>query len=159
MKTKTFFFICLLLGIGLTRLSAQPPDPLPPGVTKTYTWTQEFPDYWAVCYCNGELVDNLTGSGRCGFVVHITDGKLDWYSYHFKGEATGSLNPNEIFEIRENAQPLYFDENGNPIYQTINLNYRGNQGTHYIGSLSFDFGTGEWIINKAVCIENGPKRK
>ena len=48
MKTKTFFVVCLLLGIGLTQLSAQKPD-----VTKTFSYTVE-QGYWAPVYCQND---------------------------------------------------------------------------------------------------------
>jgi len=69
MKTKTFFLICLFLGIGLFRLSAQVFPPVVKG-TKSVAFTMEWDwigGYFTPVYCPNEQgvlvpVDEVTGS-------------------------------------------------------------------------------------------------
>jgi len=153
MKTKAFFILCLLSGIGLTSLSAQPA--VPEG-TKTTVFTSETDGYWGFLYCNGVKVDDISGTGTVTIINHYKAGKLVWYTMHFKGEASGTSG--EVFEVNEMTNQVHVDADLNPIDYTAVYNYRGSFGNHYIGLQSYDLANNKWVINRAVCVENGPKK-
>jgi hypothetical protein len=153
MMTKTFFILCLLSGIGLSVLSGQPP--VPDG-TKTTVFTTKTDGYYGFLYCNNLKVDDISGSGVVTIINHYEAGKLIWYTMHFKGEATGTSG--EVFEINEITNQVHVDADMNPIDYTAVFNYRGSLGNHYIGLQSYDLANNTWIINRAICIENGPKK-
>jgi hypothetical protein len=163
MKTKTFIMLCFLLSIGLTQLMAQTPKNEKAGtVHKISQWQ----DYWAMCFCQGNLVDYLAGSGKIVEAFHFTDGNQTWYTYHFQGEAVSVKCPwdeniggtGESFTIHENTQKVVIDQYGNPLTQTFICNYIGNKGSHYIGFQTYDWVNDVWTCDKFVCVENGPNK-
>lgn len=147
MKTKTFFMLCLFLGIGLTQLSAQPAAP--PNGTGTIKFTVEINPYTSPAYCNGELADEITGSGTTYALVHYKDGNKVWFNYHYIGTATSDYT-GEVFQVKENDYKQYQSET----IWAFHVNFIGNQGSHYIGAWTVDWGNGTVTIDKAVCPGN-----
>jgi len=145
MKTRAFFAVCLLFGIGLTQLSAQKPD-----VTKTFSYTVE-QGYWSPLYCQNDqgvpvLVDVITGMITSRVVVHYENNLYQWYMLQWTGELMSSVN-NEVFRIHE-SDKIDIPDSG--VY-TYHFNLVGNMGSHYInfGILNMD----DWTIEctKSVC--------
>ena len=139
MKTKALLFISLFLGIGLTRLSAQPPE-----IGKSGNWTMTFilegfgENVPLNCNCN--TIDVLVGTVKCHTIYHWSnfDGNLfdwDWVKQQFDGELT-SQSTQEVFKVKDilKQEGPYFA--GNPA--TGHFNVIGDQGTHYIINYIWD---------------------
>jgi hypothetical protein len=136
MKTKTFFLLCLFLGIGLTKLSAQPAI----GKSGNYYYRDIFYDFCekVPINCNINTTDFLVGTVKVHFVAHYSkydgnDTNWDWCRMQFHGEfvlqATGEVfKVNDIFTmIGPYTQPA-----------TGHFNAIGNQGSHYIVDYLWD---------------------
>ena len=141
MKTKLLFIsLCLILGIALNTANAQKKD------KKTeqgwYTST-----YWSPVFCDDILVDVLSGGEiRIHYVYHYNPGKDVWEIDQIKGEVTSSLT-GETFRIRE-VDKYYFIDNW---FVTWHYNLIGDAGSHYIGTLTYNYATGEITVGKTVC--------
>jgi hypothetical protein len=143
MKTKTLFLTCLFLGIGLIRLSAQTGQ-------KTEKIEGKF-EYWQPVYCEG-MEDYLTGSTIFSGIQHYNkDGIVIWQNFHNRGTAV-SEKTGELFNVEETDK-----QNPDIIYVNWSFNLKGDQGSHYLGSMTFDWASGEITVNKFVCVVNGKK--
>jgi hypothetical protein len=102
-------------------------------------------DYSVPAECNGELIGNLNGSITVHFTSLFQNGILIWCKSQGHGEAVSSTG--------ENFKVLVINKI-NDISQTgsIQVNFIGNKGTHYIGSFEVvDYNTWELEIVKVVC--------
>jgi hypothetical protein len=161
MKTKTFFLICLLSGIGLTRLSGQVFPPVVEG-TKSVAFTMEWDwigGYFTPVFCPNkqgvlEQVDYVTGSVTAHAVWHFVNGNKMWYNVITRGDVEGTSG--EVFTISEQDKGSWTTE-GDDLGATWHFNLKGDQGNHYLGSVTWDPGMPDLIINKAVCVENKKK--
>jgi hypothetical protein len=147
MKTKTFLLLCLFLGIGLTQLSAQ--------TGSVVTKESGLVGYSEkVINCNGET-DVLNGAYSMTYIWHFKDGIFVWGISSVKVEVT-SENTNEVFVGHANYK--YTEAT---CLQTWHLNFKGNMGSHYIESFTWnvclDPDMEHIVVNKIVCIENGKK--
>ena len=80
MKTKTFLLVCLLMGIGLTQLSAQNGNEVGRDI---------YLNYWVPVYSsNGDQIDLLTGDVPYHYVWHIRNGVIVTTENTFSGEVT-----------------------------------------------------------------------
>ncbi len=137
------------MGIGLTQLAAQSSGKS--GVTKTFVYKNIDYGYWAPVYCMDELgnivlVDELWGTIKAQFVIHVENGFEKYEILIWKGELTSELN-NEIFQIHES------DKIGIPdagVY-TYHFNLVGNKGSHYINSGTLNMDDWSIVIDKIVC--------
>jgi hypothetical protein len=78
MKTKAFLMVCLLLGIGLTQLSAQ---------NGTDVGRDIYYNYWGpVWSSNGDQIDVLRGDVAEHFVNHFVNGVYVTFITTFYGE-------------------------------------------------------------------------
>ena len=140
MKTKTLFLLCLLLGFGFTQLSAQ-------SVNYTMEW-----EYWTPIYCGGVQVDYVTGTATAHVVEHYTDGELVWLKMHSCGEVTSESG--EVFTIHNDQTKEDMTEG----ICTYHFNLDGEDGTHYIGSFTWDWINDPYmenmVIEQSVCIGN-----
>jgi hypothetical protein len=158
MKTKTFFLICLLLGIGLTRLSAQNGQNGTTGsYSERYSWTFDIP-----VFCNGQQVDLLTGELEWHHKAHFQNG--DWLTCFVQlfGEAVsvGFIDANgnkiggtgEVFDVQAiGKQDNNIQPDGTWDWVVImHANVQGNMGSHYIGTFSWD-STWTYISFRAIC--------
>ena len=152
MKTKTFLLLCLLSGIGLTWLSAQP---VVEGTKSIILCVDGYP-YWQPIYCNGEQIDYFTGTTSIHQVLHYVNGVPVFAINNVKGEATGE-NSDEVFTVKENGLNNIVGQG----ISTWHFNLIGNQGSHYIGTMTWDWMNdplGEHlIVDKAICVENRKK--
>jgi hypothetical protein len=148
MKRKTFLSICLLLGFGLTQLSAQNKSV----VTKDGFYTDVS---WFV-YCtdaNGTpvKVDELTGGLETEHhVAHYENGVNVWCNTQYFGVIYGSNG--EVFKIKETWKTDIIDAEARVGTVTGQINLIGNKGSHYIMTLILDWKTFSIVeIVKAVC--------
>ena len=149
MKTKTFFILCLLLGIGLTQLSAQK---WPKGSHNspgfgTYTGT------WDI-YCDGVKVDVLDGTLTTHFsqfLIPGPDGKdiVVWGIVKASGTLTSIYAPYEVFTVQD------VDKYNRPLSASDTYThhgiFKGNQGHTYNVWGHFDTSTWEYFIDKSIC--------
>jgi hypothetical protein len=160
MKTKTFLLLCLFLGIGLTQLSAQNGKNGTNGSYSEYFtvdgWTQG-------AYCNGNQVDLLMGTLTFHHIGHYLKGDWIWcktqcvsgelVSIGFKdkdGKTIGGTG--ETFSVHEiQKQVNNIQPNGDWLYvDYCHFNLLGNKGTHYIGTIIWDY-TGAETSASAIC--------
>jgi hypothetical protein len=145
MKTKTFFVLCLFIGMATFRLSAQP------DLTKSFAMKETWM-LWTPVFCDGQVIDYVSGIVEANSVYHFAGGILLWATISSHGEVTGQSG--EVFKVMEkdrNIFPLGIDP--------YHINLKGDQGNHYILSLIYDFANdpaGEHMtVLKAVCVHNG----
>jgi hypothetical protein len=135
MKTKVFLVLCLLMGIGLTKLSAQP------AIGKSGNWIRdETFGYFGTLPLNCDFTNmaNITGTVRCHTVTHYSnyDGDVynfDWCRQEFHGEFTIDAT-DEVFKVNDIFTLI------GPYTQpgTGHANYIGSQGSHYIVNYLWD---------------------
>jgi hypothetical protein len=144
MRKKTKLLLCLLLVIGLTQLSAQ-------NGKKTEKIEEEF-TYWQPVQCPNQEPDVLNGKTIfSGVQLYNKDGIVIWQNCHNIGTAT-SENTGEIFEVKE-VDKQY----PNVTFVIWHFNLIGNQGSRYLGSMTWNWTTGDMTVDKFVCVENGKK--
>jgi hypothetical protein len=144
MKIKTLFSICLLLGFGLTQLSAQNGK----GGTGTFQYkVWDDPNYFLdiPVYCNNAVVDRLTGSADIHIVLHFQNEVLIWGNAQYDGVVTSELT-HEKFETKEN-----YHLDGTTWIGTCHSRLTGSLGTHYILTYILDENTKIFTFTKAVC--------
>ena len=154
MKTKTFFILCLLLGIGLNQLYAQAPPDMPDG-TKSVVWT--FTASWPQEISCGSYQDELNGT----ITFHETDlfknGVMTRGENHGDGILTNSKGDEFVIHINFKGQAPY-DVNYNYMNYTFHYNIVGENGAIFIGAASQSV-DGGFTIEKAVCPDDGKKIK
>ena len=143
MKTKTFVMLCLLLGIGLTQISAQAPLPAN-GKTGTVSWWRVWDGYWQPVYCDGVLVDDLSGTVTAHNIEFYRDGFMVSAIMHYYGQVV-SLRTGEVFKLNEIDKADNIDGN-----VTWHFNLNGDKGNHYIGWMRWDF-VNDPVPLKAQC--------
>ena len=94
----------------------------------------------------GDVFDVIRGP----FYFHMTEhwdpktGQKEWYKFVAKSEELESIFTGEVFKVnyykRGSVIPGEWDEN-------IHFNVKGDQGSHYIGSLTWVWGQGITSIN------------
>ncbi|MEI8115252.1 MAG: hypothetical protein WCI54_16595 [Bacteroidia bacterium] len=153
MKTKVFLFVCLFLGIGLTQLSAQdfslPKNGENGSVTSRFTtW------YWLPVYIDGVMVDELSGDVEWHIIIRYKNGAMINVIDKITGISIQSKT-GENFTGSEIDRQNIEDQLG-----IWHFNLKGNQGTHYIGTLTqtnWDNPPGGVITVIRVNYPNGPK--
>lgn len=123
MKTKTFLFLFLFLGIGLTKISAQE--------GKSIVWDNPY-YIWESLDCNGTHVGDLFGPMVWHLVGHYINGVEVWEIAHAHGTIQSDWG--EVFTVKEvNKENIPVDG-----YITGSTNLNGDQGDHFIFSMTFD---------------------
>jgi hypothetical protein len=165
MKTKTVLLICLLGSFGIIRLSAQVFPPVVEG-TKSVAFNMEWDwigGWFTPVYCpneQGELIiaDEISGSVSAHAVWHFVNGNMVWYNVITRGEVEGKSG--EKFTLSEQDRGKFSAE-GIDLGATWHFNLKGDQGNHYLGSITWlgevDPNFDNLIINKAVCVEKRKK--
>jgi hypothetical protein len=152
MKTKTFFFLCFLLGVATFQLYGQSTPPNNRNATGTVEFWGTWDSYYVPVYSsNGDQIDWLFGSVTFHIIHHYQNGVLVWDKQAFSGEAKSvGLDWNggtgEVFSINEH---YVWKWNANPI-ATGHFNALGDQGSHYIITYLFDVNTWEYSCVKAI---------
>lgn len=139
MKTKSFLLIfCLFAGAALMPLSAQKKD------TKSdQFWVETY--YYTPVFCDGVWIDRVEGVLKIHVVNHFKNGEWIWQNLQIKGEATGRFT-GETFKLKMIEK--YSNVTG---VSTWHYNMKGDMGSHYIGSLTYNYSNGDFVINKTVC--------
>jgi hypothetical protein len=146
MKTKTFFLLCLLMGIGLTQLSGQ-----------TRTFSYKYDDAYGVlelpvyCSTTGEEVDRIIMDDYSGHILlHLNNGVPVWGFTTLMGECH-SKTTSEVFTYKE-IDPSHLVSGTT---YTVIYNLKGNQGHHYLGTMEVKFTDWELILDplviRAIC--------
>ena len=144
MKTKTFLLLCLLLGFGLTQLSAQASPTGKGTVVNRFNWD----GYSLPVSCNGTQIDNLQGSVSVLEIVHYgRNGEWAWATHICSGTVASTSGSGEVFIIKE-LDKKYM--NGAPTQDIIVIAI-GNHGTHYVLTFIFDTSTYELTPVKSIC--------
>ena len=155
MKTKTFFLLCLLLGIGTIQLSAQSNDK---NINRSYAYWLEIPmgGMFPVT-CDGVDVDWLEYGMNLHVVAHVQDGVFQWQIFETKWEATSSKT-GEIFKGKELDKVIITSGDlpiniTAPAYGTWRVNLQGNMGSRYQITIAVSYTSDEfnWSLIKAHC--------
>lgn len=144
MKTMTFLLSCLLLGIGLTQLSAQNGKNGSGNVKDGGT----FHDWRYPVYCDGVLSDWIT-------IPNLT---VDWTIHYVNGVEMWGINKPKITEvIMESTGEVYtlvggFDHWSNVKgFSNSRLHLIGDKGGRISINAKIDWATGEWYVIQANC--------
>jgi len=141
MKTTFFLFLLFFMGIAVTQTFAQ--DKANKADQGWFT-----SEYWSPVYCDGEQVDELSGGEiRVHYVFRMfkNGSVLAKEIDQIKGTVTSSTG--EVFKIRETDKYEYVDG----WVLTWHYNLIGDRGTHYTGTLTYDYGTGGLTIGNTTC--------
>jgi hypothetical protein len=131
MKSKVFLLVCLFIGIGLTKLSAQPAIGKSGNMNyydDPFSFAEKVP-----LNCDYNDIDYLVGMVRCHTILHYSkfDGNIDnwdWCKNEFHGELV-LLSTGETFIVSDKCTTIGPSES----LPTIgHFNAVGNQGSHYI---------------------------
>jgi len=146
MKTKTLYSLCLFMCMALAQISAQ--SPVVTTGAKPVSFKGDLAQgAFAPVYCDGALTDYLTGPITFHDVWHYIDGLDIWCIYQINGVFTSQIT-GEVFVYKEMGEKhLNYDN----CIITWPFNMRGDQGTQYIGTLTWDFCSNIFYVDKAVC--------
>jgi hypothetical protein len=147
MKAKAFLLLCLILGIGLTQISAQVP-PVTDG-TRSLVWSAVYQDAGFQVTCDNVNFDILVGDITVKETDLFKDGIIIRGEAQFRGELT-SQNSGEVFTLRDASKgwgPL--DQFGFFSYGSYRWNMIGDKGTHYLAD--FSYGPDYLTIEKLTC--------
>lgn len=146
MKTKTFLLVCLFLGIGLTQLNAQNGKNGSNITTETGVWN----GYEVPVYCDGTMVDDLTGTVNYLNVIFWKDGNWVREIHYIWGEVQSTKPPLfEVFKVIEIDHCVAATG-----IDKFKVYLKGNKGSHYIGTFIYYFNTGELELIKMICTGN-----
>lgn len=141
MKAKVFLLACLFIGFASTKVLAQDK-----ANKADQGWVEG--TYYSPVFCDGEMVDYLEGGT---IMVHyvfrmfkngdVLAKEID----QIKGEVMSSSG--ETFIVREIDKLSY----ENSWVLTWHYNLIGDRGTHYTGTLTYNYGTGELTVGNTTC--------
>jgi hypothetical protein len=137
MKTKTFLLVFLFTGLGLIRLSAQNGKNGTGAINGFFEWD----GYKQPVYCDGEIVDYLTGTVSLHSVAIFKDNVVLTYNQHLFGEVYSTVT-DEIFRLNEIDK---CDETS--MLDPFHFNLIGNKGSHYIGFYIWDMANDPEMLN------------
>lgn len=141
MKTTFFLILFFFLGLAVTQTSAQEK-----ANKADQGWFAS--TYWSPVYCDGEMVDYLEGGEiRVHYVFRLfkNGSVLAKEIDQIKGTVTSSTG--EVFKIRETDKYKYIDG----WEFTWHYNLIGDKGSHYIGTITYYYKTGELVVGHTVC--------
>ena len=151
MKTKALLLLCLFLGIGLARLTAQNSSK---NIDRSYATRMEHISGWFPITCDGVEFDMLYGTGDLVFVDHVQDGVWQWEIAVGKWEAT-STKTGEVFQGKELDKTIPFYNpvtNILEVYGTWRAILHGNRGSRYQITIAVSFTPDfQWSLVKAKC--------
>jgi hypothetical protein len=148
MKTKTFFILCLLSGIGLTQLSAQK---WPKGSHNSPGFAPYTGEWTIDC---GDQVDKLEGTVSTHISQFLRPGEdggdiVVWGVVKVSGTLTSIYAPYEVFNVQE------VDKVNRPLSTSDTYAwhgiFKGNQGNSYNVWGHLDYSTGQFLIDKSIC--------
>ena len=137
MKTKTFFFLCLLLGIATIKLSAQTG-------TDNYINPKWFDHYLGI-FCDGVQVDLLKNEGYdLRQSVHYKDGEVIWWTGKVNNLKFTSQWTSQVFKVQ-------VSDSWNEDLYHIRWNVIGTKGIHYVINEVYDGKTWTLISSSTDC--------
>ncbi|HAQ18122.1 MAG TPA: hypothetical protein DCR40_02690 [Prolixibacteraceae bacterium] len=144
MKTKAFLLVCLLLGIGLTQLSAQNGK----GGSGTFKQELSFTGWSLNVYCDGVVSDVVTCPVlKVEITVHYVNGVEVWGSNKVKNLVVTSVKTGEEYK-----SPIGFDHwsfiKG---YVVSEFHLIGNKGHHISMKIITDTNTWEIVDISSNC--------
>ena len=104
-------------------------------------------DYWNVVYCDGEVIDYLEGTVRIHYVYHFVHGVFVKQIVSAKGEVISRSG--EVFKVLEKGK--WFELGSHDVYTVFKFNMKGDKGTHYQGTMTYYWFTGEMTFSKIKC--------
>jgi len=122
--------------------------------TKSYQAKFTEDGYLTPLFCDGEMVDYVSGNISSHWRVHYKDGVREWIIINFSGTLTSTNG--EVLTIRE-TDKIDFEEGMDPIY-LIRWNIMGQDGSHYIGSGYVDWTTWDVVPEMTVCPPENQKQ-
>jgi len=148
MKTKTFLFLCLFMGLGLANLAAQNGKNGTGAINGFFEWD----GYKQPVFRDGIIVDYLTGTVSLHSVAFFKDNVVLFYNQHLYGEVQSTIT-GEIFRLNE------IDKcDMTSMLDPFHFNLIGNKGSHYIGFYIWDMANDpemlKFIYVKGVCPGN-----
>lgn len=150
MKTLRKFLVVSTLLLGINQLYAQLPiDVTPPkngngNVSFTYEWD----GYWQSISCDN-FEDELSGTVNCVFVVHFMNNLPVFANEHLYGTVK-SKETDEEFNLMEKDKIEFSGFAYSIVHWHFNL--IGNEGTHYVGTMTWNAQTGDMWFDKLICI-------
>jgi hypothetical protein len=147
---KTAFFsilVALLIVLGVAKSDFVSAQSNPGSLQRTVPmFTPE--TYTIPIYCDGIIVDVLTGNVTSFCRMHYEDGVIVWMIHNIDGILKSTSLSGEVFEFT-GVRKI---ESGKEY--TLHANIKGNQGSHYIILYSVNIITRLLTIEKAVCPGN-----
>jgi hypothetical protein len=152
MKTKKLLLLCLLIGMGLTVVSAQSTNK---GDNRAISYKVQIWG-WMPAYCDG-FHEDLYSILDVHVIDKYQDGVVVSSISQWKGETISSTG--EIFKWREVDKVEILDVVAPQPYDlAFHVNLNGDQGSHFILSGTVNYIKPVTItIDKAVCLEKGNK--
>ncbi len=147
MKIKIFLLVCLFIGIGLTKLSAQ-------NSRDVYDWPVPAFVVQLDVYCDGQLVDQVINT--TDYILKCRDkyknGEWTAWNQHLNNVAFESTRTKETFKMQGHEKGAFNEGMG---YGEFRFNLIGNKGSHYIVSIEYKLDPNTWELtelnSKAVC--------
>lgn len=143
MKTKTFLLLILFLGIGWTQLNAQKWNNGTTVTTQSGVWN----GYEVPVYCDGTMVDDLTGTVNYLNYIFWKDGNWVREIHYIWGEVQSTKPPLfevfKVFEIDHCIAATGIDK--------FKVYLIGNKGSNYAGTFLYYFNTGKLELVKMIC--------
>ena len=140
MKTKTFFLLCLLLGMALTQLSAQTRSIV---TYDSYT-TPPNDVFWVPVVCDGETIDWLWAANyTIKNLGHFKDGNFEWYKSRWTDIVCTSESTGEVF-TPYGGEKGGTNGSSDDFIMEIKLNLKGSMGTQYMLHVYINTLTWDW---------------
>ena len=151
MKTKTYLLVCLLMGIGLTQLSAQKKS-----IDRSWPWwwEEELVGYFPIT-CDGVDADWLECYGKSHIVDHVLNYECVWRIFQVNWTAT-SVVTGEVFHAQEQDKLTLTSWENQEYAGTWRGNLVGNKGSVYQITIAITVSfippyTSTWSLIKANC--------
>ena len=140
MKSKTFLFLCLFMGLGLTQLAAQNGKNGTGAISEFLEWDGYINSPLAV-YRDNEIVDYLEGTVSVHSVAIFKNNVVLTLNQRLFGEVHSTIT-GEIFRFHE------FDKcDMTSMLDPFHFNLFGDKGSHYIGFYIWDMANDPDMLN------------
>jgi hypothetical protein len=152
MKTKTFLWICLIMSMSLAQLIAQNGQNEKGNYSEVWAFAWDG-GYWQSVTCGEGQEDSLVGVSIMNHVIsHYANGVNVWNIAQVDGEAV-SVVTGEKFSVHEKDQKVILEE----CMATWKFNLVGDKGSHYLGTMTWNFCT--QVITEATfsCVPKNGK--
>lgn len=137
MKTRTFLFICLLMGICLAQLYAQNGKK----GSGTISHVEEYGPWTVPVWCDGVISDYITCDNLIVKITeHYLNGELAWVTQKVETREWSSVNTNEVYKGVAMFDHIHFDKG----YAVSHSHLIGGKGHNITSNLKFE--TVNWAI-------------